>query len=87
MLGKDALLKLLDLELKLGDRGELMDGWEYVRCPKTEGCDRLISSAWRVASVIESVDIDVMELCMLLLVMDDVEALDVPPFTAIGGWK
>ena len=56
-----------------GESGELIDGWEYFLglCPNTDGCERLVSRACLVASLMESVEIEVTELCLALLVMDD----------------
>lgn len=68
------VLCIAGLDPATGDRGELTDGWECFRVvwpPKTEGCDRLLRSACRVESVMESVDIDVTELCLALLLIED----------------
>ena len=57
-----------------GDSGELTLGCENFRWvwpPKHEGCDRLMSKACLVASVIESVDTEVTELWRALPVIDE----------------
>ncbi len=57
--------------------------------PKTEGCARLASSACRVASVMESVEFEVTELCLALPVIeeDDMLGLSELKFDNDGGAK
>ena len=62
MLGKGILVALRALFAKPGDNGDLVDECEYFRWLKTELWERLAIKAWRVASVIESVDTEVTEL-------------------------
>jgi len=52
---------------------------------KAEGCDKLRIKAWRVASVIESVDTDVTELCRLLPLTDAEEMLVTSEPKVMGG--
>jgi hypothetical protein len=54
-----------------------MVGCEYFRwlCPNTDGCDNVNNSACLVASVMESVDMDVTELCRPLPAMEDPDML------------
>lgn len=88
MLGKDTLLALRGLAEKPGDSGELVVGCEYFRWlwPNVDDCDKLTSSAWRVASVIESVEIEVTELWRLLLVTDAAEFVGVSTLPARLNW-
>lgn len=67
----------IDVRVTEGESGELTVGCEYFLCwpPKTVGRDKLARSAWRVESVIESVETEVTELCLALLFMDGEDML------------
>ena len=66
-----------EFRIVAGESGELTAGCEYFLCwpPKTDGSDKLASSAWRVESVIESVATDVTELCLALPFMEEDDML------------
>lgn len=76
---------LLDLEENPGDKGEDTWGWDVFRCLNMDGCERLFKRACRVASVIESVETEVTELCRLLLLMDVAELLGVSELLFMDG--
>ena len=71
-----------------GESGELTDGCEYLRCvlPKTEGWARLASKACLVASVIESVDTELTELCRALPFIDEEDMLGLSELKLDIGW-
>lgn len=68
---------LVDRAENAGDKGEDIWGREVFRCRNMDGCERLVRRACRVASVMESVETEVTELCRLLLLIDAAELLGV----------
>lgn len=67
-----------------------MVGCENFRCvcePSPRAWDRLHSKACLVASVMDSVDTDVTELCLALPLWDADEELPVSELNVMGAWK